>query len=356
MVDLVVGSGQGGCRLGWEIAQSMDIPSAHCNLSEVDFAKLPIPLKDKFLLHCGGTGRDPELGEKYVKKHVAELKIFLSKYTYDAEKGSVMLVVGGGGGSGAGFLPHLLKYFVNLRKIDHIMLVYTLPEYSEGVPTKPNAIATLNRVISEYSTQIAITLIDNDYMANKYGHQGSESYWKHINTRVTNVFKKLWLLTNLEKGKNYYDMASGFKAIDLHDLQRAMFKTNGYVDVRELRLEGRLQKDTKIIHQVFSASSLIMEGLEESTAKSYVVILGIPDDYRGRDQVMRYVDGIFRVVGNILQTPDVIRVNYYNKKLKHVKLLVVMAGVTGNSKLKQLKVSYQKDMQILAKQTGLTVI
>jgi cell division GTPase FtsZ len=353
MVNLFVGIGQGGCRLAKQFSDSFAIPGLYCNLTNTDFSKMNISRKDRFVIEAGGTGKDPILGESIVKKNIADLKKFLSSNIPE----TVMVVVGGGGGSGAGFLPHILKFYTSLKAVKNVQLLFILPEENEGVPTKPNAIHTLNRVINNFRDCISICLIDNEYLGSIYGHSGSSAYWESINKGIVRAFKKVFQLTNLENNKNYIDYASGFKALDLRDVQRVLFSPGGYVDIRELELNSNLLKALEQMDAFFNESSLLMEGLDSKTAGKYFLAIGIPSDYqKHKEHVMKYVKRLFDKMDDFIKTPDVVRCNYYNNKISQIKLIVGMSGITGNSRFKKLVNSVNKDMQKLEKRDGLSVI
>ena len=108
MVDLIVGIGQGGCRLTKQFAESLDAKSVYCNLTSTDFSKMDVSRKDRYIIEVGGTGKDPEFGSKVVKKNIADYKKFLSSYTAE----SVMVVVGGGGGSGSPYFCLCSTFFL----------------------------------------------------------------------------------------------------------------------------------------------------------------------------------------------------------------------------------------------------
>jgi hypothetical protein len=350
MIDLIVGIGQGGCRLAKEFSQGLDAQAVYCNLTNTDFSKLDVSRKDKFVIEVGGTGKDPEYGEHIVRKHIANYKKFLGNY----EAETVMVVVGGGGGSGAGFLPHTLKYFTGRKRV---ILVFILPEENEGIPTKPNALKTLNKVITEYRQKISICLVDNEYLGKVHGHSGSNSYWESVNRAIVGSFKKIYLLTNLEKNKNYIDVSSGFKALDEKDVQRVLFTENGYVDIRELVLPATRSKAGDCIKREFGRSSMFMPDLDSRSAGRCFIALGIPGVYKDhKEHVMKYVSGIFSDMSAVIRTPDVVRCNYYNNKLAEIKLLVGMAGITANSRMKKLVASVNRDLEKMESCEGLSVI
>lgn len=350
MIDFVIGCGQGGARIGKRLSQVFGTPSAYLNLTSVDFSKMfssEDNMKGRTLvLEEGGTGRDPKAGEKKVKSRFSEVKDFLGKMEKFAQAEYVVVVVGGGGGSGSGFLFPLIDWLSNRKQV---LVVFTIPENREGVPAKPNAYVTFDRLLRLHCTResekpVSLLVVDNEYGIRRYG-RGEDSYWGDVNEGLVNALRRFHNLTNLERGKNYMDMASGYKAIDQSDLRSILFSKGGILDIRELAFEA--MDSTDLVKNIRS-SSLVFGGLDTRTTKRYLVSIGIPEDWRGRRGLSDFIEMLFDTIARQSRhTPYVLRSTYYNTRLKRLRVHLLMAGLTESKSMAKMKRSIIRDMDRL---------
>lgn len=342
MFDLICGLGQGGSRLGREFATAFKVPAVYMNLSSVDFSKFDAPRNSMLVIGNGGTGRNPILGEQIVRNNFGQVKEFLSD-TYSWTH-HILITVGGGGGSGSGFMFPLIDYLLKRKK--DILLIYTMPEKREGVPTKPNALIILDKVINKYmhadlNNKISLILIDNNYCIQKYGTSGF-SYWEKVNKSIVNSLKRFWLLTNLEKYKNYIDVSSGYKALDENDLKRILYSKSGYTDIVQVSFN-----ELNELENTIDDSSLIFRGHVLSTASKYIVSLGLPDSWKNKDNILRLIETVFNKVGRLTKhAPDVLRCSYFNKKITKAYVNIMFTGITKSKGVNRFIKETSKDVEI----------
>lgn len=344
MFDTVIGLGQGGGRIANAFGKGFDIPSRYMNLAGVDFASIDSNPNDVLVLEEGGTGRNPEFGERMVRERLEDMVRFLERPSF-ADARYVLVCVGGGGGAGTGFLFPLLDLLLKRRK--EVFLIYTLPESREGVPTKPNALKALDRLIQKYvqPERVSLLLIDNEYCVKRYGNGSGFDYWGAVNRGVVASLKRFWLLTEIDRFSSFIDVASGYKALDKNDIRRILFSRSGYTDLRQLTFS---EMSDEPLNKMIRDSSLVFGSLELATARRYVVSVGIPDSWKQQKGTLEFVEFVLSSISKATKhTPDVIRCSYFNRKLKSMQVHVLATGLARGKGIDRMIASVERDMQKL---------
>lgn len=347
MFDFICGLGQGGGRLAAEFRKGFEAPTVYMNLTHLDFMKMPISDRDLMIIEKGGTGRNPVYGESVVTEDISRVKSFLDNRGINQAQ-YILVTVGGGGGAGTGFLFPVLEYLTDLGK--DVFLVFTLPEKREGIPTKPNALGSLNRLISQYlqknsRRRISILLIDNDFCLAQYGNASDWDYWGAINSGIVTSLKRFWLLTQLDRFSSFIDMSSGYKALDSNDVRRVMFSKTGYTDLRRMIfVEPRYPELSRYIRN----SSLVFKSLDIGTTQKYIVSIGIPSLWKNLNATGTFVSSVFQEITKATRnTPDVLRTSYFNSRLKEMQVSILLTGVSRSSSIDQMIRNTQKDHERL---------
>lgn len=343
MFDFVIGLGQGGGRLAKSFGMGFSVPAVFMNLAGVDFSHMGADAKNVLVFEEGGTGRNPVFGEKMVRENFDEVERFLDRSSFKSAR-YVLVSVGGGGGAGTGFMFPLVDYLLSLKK--EVFLVYTLPENREGIPTKPNALESLDKVIQRYvqKSRVSLLLIDNEYCLKRYGSGGGFDYWGGVNAGVVASLKRFWLLTEIDRFASI-DVASGYKALDKNDVRRVIFDKSGYIDLRQITLDG-FEEDG--IARKVREGSLIFGSLEMKTAKRYVVSIAIPEAWKKAPGTLEFVEEVFQTVAKATRhTPDVIRCSYFNKKLTAMHVHVLVAGMARSKGLDKMIRGAERDRERL---------
>lgn len=347
MFDFVIGLGQGGGRIAHAFGKGFDIPVVFMNLTGVDFTHIQAPPKDILVFEEGGTGRDPRFGERMVRENFEEVEYFLDrvdrKEFHDANY--ILVCVGGGGGAGIGFMFPLIDYLLTLKK--EVFLIYTLPEKREGIPTKPNALEALDKMIVRYlqKEKISVLLIDNDYCVKRYGNGEGFDYWGAVNTGIVTSLKRFWLLTELDRFSAFIDVVSGYKALDKNDVRRILFSKTGYIDLRQMILD---KVGDEALARHIRESSLIFGSLDIRTAKRYVISIGIPEHWKKLPGTLEFVEEIFQTVSKATRhTPDVIRCSYFNKKLGSLQVHLLLCGMARGKGIDKMIRGTEKDRKRL---------
>lgn len=343
MIDFVIGLGQGGCRVARLFSNELESPAAYFNLSAVDFSRFEAPRGSTFICDQGGTGRDPKYGEKTVRSNMRDVKSFLGDRSGFNESEYVLVCVGGGGGSGTGFLFPMIEYLTPKRKV---LIIFTMPEKREGLPVKPNAFLTFDRLLrdhcrSDSEHKISLLVADNDYCVKKYGVDSrGYDYWKKVNGAIVSSIRRFWMLTNLEKYKNYVDTASGYKALDRNDVRSILF-AGGLCDVREMTFQEPVADG---VRSRIKSSSMLFGSLDISTTKRYAVAIGIPDDWKSVEGTLPFVESVFDTVSKTTKTPHAVRSSYFNRKIRRMKVHLLLSGLTESHSTQKIKKGIMKDI------------
>lgn len=349
MIDFVIGLGQGGGRLAKSFGKGFDVPAVFMNLAGVDFSHIGAEAKNVLVFEEGGTGRNPRFGEKMVRENFSEVEQFLNRPSFNDAR-YVLVSVGGGGGAGTGFMFPIVDYLLSLKK--EVFLVYTLPENREGIPTKPNALESLDKVIQRYvqKEKVSLLLIDNEYCVKRYGSGEGFDYWGGVNAGIVASLKRFWLLTEINRFAAIIDVASGYKALDKNDVRRVVFSKSGYMDLLQLSFDSF---DTEGIMRKIRESSLVFGSLEMKTAKRYVVSIAIPEAWKRVPGTLEFVETIFQSISKATRhTPDVIRCSYFNKKLSTIQVYVLASGMARSKGIDRMIRSAEKDRERLESREG----
>jgi len=182
----------------------------------------------------------------------------------------------------------------------------------------------------------------------RYGNEIEDdgyNYWRRVNLGLVRALKRFWLMTNLEKYKNYIDVASGYKGLDRNDVLRIVFSKHGFIDIREMIFED-INAD-QLLQRIKSAS-LVFGSLDIRTTKRYAISVGIPDDWKRKDGVLDFVEQVFDMVSKSTKhTPDVVRSSYFNKKLSRIHVSLLLAGLSKSHGLEKIVKSAVKDVRKL---------
>lgn len=360
MFDIVIGAGQGGCRIAAEFADVFKIHGRYLNVADVDFGDLRVPRSHTLVVGGEGTGRDPTVGEQVARDFIDDIRTFLGDSICLVEDGAetVLLCIGGGGGSGTGMLFPILEFLVDFNEgVLDIFLLYTMPQKKEGIPAKPNALRGLNRVIREYmkgdvSNQISVMLVDNDFCRDKYKSHTREigsGYWTNVNRGIAKALRRFLSLTDAEK-MSKVDMTAGSGALDYAELYRVMYFKRGFVDIREARVEvtdlqGGVDLYKKELSKKIRTSSMVFGSLDIRTTKAYVVLVAMPTAWKLSGEGEDFVTTVFDLLYRATRTSFVLRASFYSSKIKTARITMVLAGMAKSHGLDKILKQTIKDTE-----------
>ena len=351
MFDFGIGLGQGGGRLAVAFKEGMDLPTVVMNLAGIDVAHMGLGRYERLIFEQGGTGRDPKYGEQIVGERIDEIADFLEGRKVFDTASNVLVTVGGGGGAGTGFLFPVLDLLIELGK--EVFLIFTLPEKREGIPTKPNALEALDRLIKDYiqKEKVATLLVDNDFCVQKYGRKEGD-YWKAVNAGIVTSIKRFHVLTQLERYSSFIDVSAGYKALDANDLKRMLFSKNGYVDLRRMTFSDHVTEAGGLMREI-RESSLVFGSLDIRTTKQYVISIGIPMTWKRYSWTADFVEEIFAAVSKATRhTPAVIRTSYYNSRITELQVHLLLSGMARSKGIDKMIRGTEKDQKRLEDRQG----
>jgi hypothetical protein len=337
VIDYTVGLGQCGTSLAKVFAEEFEAPSCFINLATIDFSQSGIPKSAILAIDEGGTGRNPLVGEKLALEHKPQIIKFLEHQFPELGKSNRIVICAGlGGGSGAGLLHTVVNWAIS-KKADALIVV-TLPQDSEGIPAKPNALSSLNKIIGKYMkpAKASVLVVDNQFALERYGTEEDDgdvgAYWSRVNLGVVRSLIRYRNLTDLEQHMNALDIAAGVGSVDERELVRVLFHKGGMLDIRECACKS---PDVELVKDM-QFKSLVFGNLDIGTTKGYVVAVGFPYSMRNDERVPDFLDAVYAKLARITKTPFVLRSSHFNKKSKAIRINVLLSGLTKSKGLNKI--------------------
>lgn len=183
----VVGSGQAGGRLAEQFFK-FGYPACIINTAKQDMSLVNLPEENKFFMDyaLGGAGKDMSIGDNAIVEYQTEVYELL-RNTFGADVETIVICIGGGGGTGSGSAVNLIKMVSRFGL--PVVVLYTLPQASEGSTVKANAIRALDRVarLSSEDTINALVIVDNSKIEQLYPTVSAGQFWKVANFDIVNT-------------------------------------------------------------------------------------------------------------------------------------------------------------------------
>lgn len=355
MFDLVIGLGQGGNRIAKSFSNTFRIEGRYLNTADVDFSKFDAPRGHSLIIDGDGTGRDPRVGERMIKENLDGVYEFFDNAISSNKANNILVCVGGGGGSGTGMMLPTLEHLVREEK-KNVLVLYTVPCKSEGIPAKPQSLAYLNKVIHEYvgddkkkSDQVGLLLIDNDYCLEKYrptedtreGRLSMSDYWASVNSGIARAFGHYYNLTMLDQ-YNYIDSSTGIGSLDFNELIRILYFKEGFVDLRSFSFQDQTIYRDELTEKI-RHSSLVFSSLDIKTTKAYIISISLPVSWRGSRKTGNFVDTIFEEIGRYTKTPYVLRSSFYSGQASKATVRLLLSGMSRAKGLEKMLKGTVKD-------------
>ena len=286
-----IGSGEGGGRLAATFGR-MGYPAAAINTTEADLARLRLPGSQKLVLPiaAGGAGQEPELGRQAVLVHQDRVLAFLRAMTLEADH--VVLCIGGGGGTGTGSLPELVRLLRALKR--PVGVIYTLPRDVEGTAVKVNALRALSQVyqMAEGGEISPLVLVDNNRIGELFPEVSLARFWPKANQFLADLWDAFNRLSMRES--EFYSALDGTDYLRL--LSAGKCAALGYAEVVDLKSPvGLARAMSEAVH-----GGLLAGGFDLSTASAVgTIVVGSANTLRHLPAA--YLDNGLRVVGEIMR-------------------------------------------------------
>ena len=286
-----IGSGEGGGRLAATFGR-MGYPAAAINTTEADLARLRLPGSQKLVLPiaAGGAGQEPELGRQAVLVHQDRVRAFLRAMTLEADH--VVLCIGGGGGTGTGSLPELVRLLRELKR--PVGVIYTLPRDVEGTAVKVNALRALSTIyqMAQAGEISPLVLVDNNRIQGLFPDVSLARFWPKANQFLADLWDAFNRLSVRES--EFYSALDGTDYLRL--LSAGKCAALGYAEVTDLKSPvGLARAMSEAVH-----GGLLVNGFDLSTASAVgTIIVGSANTLRHLPAA--YLDNGLRVVGEIMR-------------------------------------------------------
>lgn len=272
----IIGAGQAGGRLAEQFFK-FGYPACAINTAKQDMTLLELPDDNKLFLDyaLGGAGKEMAVGEAALLEYQDDV-ISLMRKTFGQNVETIVICIGGGGGTGSGAAYNLVKMVVRFGL--PVTVLYTLPLNSEGSITKANSIRALDLVarLTADDQVNALVIVDNSKIEQIYPNVSASQFWTCANFDIVNTLN---MFNTLCRCDTKYD------SLDPMDFVRIFSVGNcsiyGKIEV-PVEIEGGqvLMYEDELANQVLSTlqSGLLADGFDlKETVAGGIVITG-PED------------------------------------------------------------------------------
>lgn len=269
----IIGAGQAGGRLA-EQFYKFGYPACVVNTAKQDMTLLELPESNKLFLDyaLGGAGKEMTIGEAALLEYQDDV-ISLMRSTFGQDVETVVICVGGGGGTGSGSVYNLVKMVARFGL--PVTVLYTLPLNSEGSITKANSIRALDLVarLTAGDEVNALVIVDNSKIEQIYPNVSAAQFWQVANFDIVNTLN---MFNTLCRCDTKYD------SLDPMDFVRIFSVGNcsiyGKIEI-PVEIEGGqvLMYEDELANQVLATlqSGLLADGFDlKETVAGGIIITG----------------------------------------------------------------------------------
>lgn len=313
----VIGMGQCGNRIGQEF-ESVGLDVTYVNSDEVDLRGMAVSSAKTILIATTGTGGSPLKGKEILEANQDKFTNFMSS-RMDPDK-LQLFVVGGGGGTGGGFICPAVK--MAKERGFKVMVLYTLPPKILGPLAVENALRVLKN-LKQFDMQ-GLVLADNEYLISRVGL--SQEWWKKVNQAI--VSQVVSIFDIVRPGKVTH---SGLGSIDRGEIMRIIQTGKGETDMRSFLIDLKEFKeldDPALQKKLFEP--VMVEGYDYKNTLSYLIGVDVPVKGSYTEEANRIFSLTKKVCGSALSRPGMfadpllygsIRVTMVNAGLKIPKVI-----------------------------------
>jgi len=332
---LIIGAGEAGGRIAEEFhLQGFPFVIA-LNTAQVDLNGLSsLPEDSKFLVPATngeGAGKEPQVVRNAIDMFYDKVTEFIKSKLQGQD--SVLICVGGGGGTGGGLGIVLAEIVANLGL--NVGIIYTLPIKNEAPLVFVNALQNLNELYENAKTAAVspFILVDNNELYNRH-NSSVVNFWKPINSAIVEIVKNF---------NEYSKQTSKYiSALDRKDLKKV------------LSVGGSCAIGSIDIHSVDTPDSIMdkiqncffMSGFDLGSFKSAGVIVTGTEENLATPESAKFLNTIFDKVA-LLGGGMFFRGVYAESNIKFLRLYVIFNGMTLpeeriNEMIKDINIGYTK--------------
>jgi cell division protein FtsZ len=321
-----IGAGQGGGRIAQSFYDMGYRRVCAVNTTNQDLASLTIPAKLVIGNNRGGAGKDPEQGKLAAKESYEDIMDLMMR-SWGEQVEQMFVCVGGGGGSGTGSWPVIVKAMkeygeaTNIEKpiTQSLGIIMTMPKRSEGSRVQANALTAVQQAVELVEAKKISTLIivDNAKIHELYPRLSVKKFWRTANTNFAAILHTFNLLASKDSEYNTFDRA------DFRSVMRNGILIFGATLVEEW-------EETEDVSQAVRqnlAGSLLADGFDVSKATMAGAIVVAHDDVL-EEIPMENIDYAFNSLGRALGNEGItLHSGIYEGRQAGMRVFTIVSGL-----------------------------
>jgi cell division GTPase FtsZ len=263
----VVGSGQAGSRIA-EAFYKLGYPAIAINTAQQDLEHIEIPENNKLFLKygLGGAAKDLTIGHAAAETYSDEINQLMNRKVGNEE--SILFCTSLGGGSGAGSSEVILNLILQMQV--PIIVITVLPQNSDDVQVKSNALQTLSKFTKmAQNEQIQnLIVVDNAKIEHIYSDVSPFNFFKVSNQAIVNPIHQFNVLSA---------EVSAVKPLDSNEFGKMFTDGKGLTVYGTMKVEN-YEDETAIASSLIDnlSGSLLADGFKLSQAKYVGFMLAAP--------------------------------------------------------------------------------
>jgi cell division GTPase FtsZ len=331
---LVIGAGEAGGRIAQEFFFQGFKKVIAINSAKSDLDGLELENADKLLIPItrGGAGKDPNVIRGAIDSFYDDVLRFIREKAKDAS--SVMVCVGGGGGTGGGLGIVIAQIVAEIGL--PIGVIYTLPLMNESTLVFVNALDNLKEIHqnAQNASISPLIVVDNNKLVSEFNPTAA-NFWSPLNGAIVTVIKKF---------NEYSQQPSKFiSALDTQDLKR-LLSTGGACAIGQFDIEDGATDDT-IASEV--SNHFFMDGFDLKTASACGVIIVGSEKNLQTTGAAKHINVVFDKVNGFLDGGMFFRGVYADDNARYLRVYILFNGLALpsehiNDMMKQVRAGYNK--------------
>jgi len=332
---LIIGAGEAGGRIAQEFYFNGFKKVIALNTAKTDLDGLELDDENKLVIPIGtggGAGKDPNMVRNAIDDFYDDVLRFIRSNAGGVQ--SVMVCVGGGGGTGGGLGIVVAQIVAELGL--PVGIIYTLPLMNESTLVFVNALDNLKEIHqnAQDASISPLIVVDNNKLVQKFKPTAA-NFWGPLNGAIVTVVKKF---------NEYSQKPTKFiSGLDTQDLKRLMTTGGvcaiGHFDVNEESSQEQLAEE--VIKHFF------MDGFDLATASASGVIVVGSEKTLGTTGSAEHISGIFDKISERLDGGMFFRGVYSDENVKYLRVYVLFNGLALpsehiNDMMKQVRAGYNK--------------
>ena len=339
-----IGAGQGGGKIVESFHQAGYVRVAVINTADQDLLPLNVPNKFKFG-NQQGAGKNKQIAKSAFVDQREDVVDFI-KTSIGTDVDRIFVVVGAGGGTGAGVCTELTKtvkaYQETIKASSQkVGLILALPKLSEGKKVSHNAYETLKEACELVQQKVVSPLIilDNEKINDLYPKLPINKFWQVANANITSLFH---LFNNIVTKSSSY---STFDSNDYRTVLDSGIMVFGAMNINKFDNEAVI---SKAVRDNLKRNVLCSE-LDLSTG-TVAAAIAIGDEKTLDSIPQEHLDNAFNQLNRTLKTNSTVHQGIYKGVKQGLSIFTAIGGIAPPiDKIKTLKQLGSVEVDPLAK-------